>query len=240
MTETEFTLRQKLAAAHHIIHFMGCDDLLATHISVRIPGTDHLLVTPHNVPFEEVSASKLIKSDFHGNRVGDDNGYGLMRQAITIHGAVYLSSDTIMSAAHTHSMYGNAVAGLDCGFLFFNQHSLRFYGDIAYHDLEGLALGDEGPAMVHALSDKKIMILRNHGLFTTGKSLDEAIYRMYYFEKLCEMQIKTMSANSPIHPIPEDVCKKIKAQYDSILTPHLEFEVLTRRIEGLSPVDYRD
>ncbi len=239
MTTIEKTLREKLAAAHHIIYDIGCDDLLATHLSVRIPDTEHLLITPLNTPFEEVSASKIIKSDFHGNRIGPDNGYGLMPQAINIHGAVYQHYPNAMSAMHTHSLYGNAVASLECGFLFINQHSLRFYGDIAYHELDGLALGNEGEEIVKSLGDKKIMILRNHGLFTTGTSLEEALYRMYYFEHLCKMQIKTMSAGAKIHPISEAVCKKTKAQYDSILSPHKEFDALVRRIEGKSRVDYR-
>lgn len=239
MTNIEQVLREKVAAAHHLIHFIGCDDLLATHISARIPGTNHLLITPHNIPFEEVCASKLVKADFDGNGVGQ-NLCGLMPQAINIHGNIYKSSDAIMGAVHTHSIYGTAVSALECGLLFFNQHALRFYDDVAYHELDGLALDNEGEHIVRSLGNKKVMVLRNHGLLTTGRSIEEAAYRMYYLERLCEMQIKTMSAGAKLHPIPEEVCKKTKAQYDSILTPDIEFEVFLRRIAGRSRVNYKD
>ena len=86
--ELERTLREKLAAAHHIIHYQGIDDLLATHLSARIPDTDHLLITPLNICFEEVSASKLIKTDLEGNVIGD-NGYRVMPQATNIHASIY-------------------------------------------------------------------------------------------------------------------------------------------------------
>jgi ribulose-5-phosphate 4-epimerase/fuculose-1-phosphate aldolase len=239
MTDIEKVLREKLAASHHLIHIIGCDDLLATHLSARIPGTNHLLITPHNVPFEEVCASNLVKADFDGNSIGY-NKCGLMPQAINIHSSIYKAEPNIMGAVHTHSVYGNAVAALECGLLFINQHSLRFYNDVAYHELDGLALGNEGEEIVKSLKTKKVMVLRNHGLLTVGNSIEEALYRMYYLERLCEIQIKTLSAGMPIHSIPEDICLKTKAQYDSILTPHIEFEVFLRRIEGYSKVDYRD
>lgn len=239
MTDNEQTIREKLAACHHIIHYMGCDDLLATHLAARIPQTETLLITPYNIPFEEISASKLVKCDLNGNIISE-NGYKTMPQAVNIHASIYRKYPAIMSSMHTHSIYGTAVASLECGFLFSNQHALRFYNDIAYHELDGLALDNEGEHIANSLGDKKVMILRNHGLLTGGRSVEEALYRIFYLERLCEMQIKTMTTGATIKSIPEDVRIKTKKQYDSILTPHLEFEALTRRYGNLSRIDYRE
>ena len=235
----ERELRIKLAAAHHIIHFNGWDDLLATHLSARIPNTNHILITPMNVPFEEVSASKLIKCDFDGKIVGD-NKQVLMPQAKNIHGEIYKADDSIMSAMHTHSIYGVAVSSLKEGLLFLNQRSLRFYDDVAYCEYNGLALEDEGKHIVASLGNKRVMILRNHGLLTIGTSIELALYLLYYLERTCKTQIKIMSTNAEVVEIPEEICKMTKAQFESIRTPELEFQALTRRIEGKSKVDYRD
>ncbi|WP_162902184.1 class II aldolase/adducin family protein [Facilibium subflavum] len=235
----EKELRVKLAAAHHIVHYHGWDDLLATHLSVRIPDTEMLLITPLNVPFEEVCASNLIKTDLNGNIIGD-NGYTVMLQATNIHAAIYRKSNTIQSAMHTHSTYGVAVSALSCGLLFFNQQSLRFYDDVAYHDFNGLALENEGDEIVESLKHKKVMVLRNHGLLTTGKSLEEALYLLYYLEKVCELQIKTLSTGQKLIEIPDKLCAKTKAQFDKILSPYKEFETLVRRIKGKSRVNFND
>ena len=239
MTDIEKTLREKLAAVHHIVYYHAWDDLLATHLSARIPGTNHLLITPMNIPFEEVCASKLIKCDLDGNLVGD-NGEKLLPQAINIHGEIYKKSDTIMSAMHTHSIYGIAVSSLEGGLLFNNQQALRFYGNVAYHDYDGLALENEGEEIVKSLKNNKVMILRNHGLLTIGKSIEEALYLLYYLEVVCELQIKTLSTGEKLVPISKASCQKSAEQFNSILTPEIEFETLTRRVEGLSAVDYRD
>lgn len=226
--EAERYLREQLATAHHIIHMMGCDDLLATHISVRLPNTQQLLITPLNVPFEDISASNIMKSDLEGKPLSD-NGHRIMPQATNIHASLYKENPNVMSAVHTHSLYGTAVSSLACGFLFSNQHSLRFYNEVAYHDLNGLALDNEGAEIAAALGGKSVLILRNHGLLTIGTSLEQAVYRMYYLERLCEMQIKTMAANAPLTIVPASVCEKTKAQYDSIISPQFEFEVLKKR-----------
>lgn len=239
MTDSEQSLREKLAASHHLAHFNGYDDLLATHFSARIPDTDHILITPHDVPFEEVTASKLVKIDLDGH-IQHDNGQTVMPQAYNIHNAIYKASNTIMSAMHTHSIYGTAVSSLKCGLLPLNQHALRFYNDVAYHELDGLALDDEGDRIVNSLGDKRVLILKNHGLLTTGPSVEVAAYLTYYLERVCEMQAKTLAMNSEIQPIPESICKKTKEQYDAVLSPEVDFQALVRRIDGRSRVDFRD
>lgn len=227
-TQTEAALREKLAAAHHIVRFMGCDDLLATHLSARIPNTEHLLITPLNVPFEEVTAERLIKCDFDGN-ILIDNQQKLLPQAINIHGEIYKASNSIQSAMHTHSIYGVAVSTLECGIVFNHQQALRFYNDVAYHQFDGLALHNEGKAIVNSLGNKKTMVLNNHGLLTTGTSIEEAMYLLYYLEVVCEIQIKSMSTGQKQLMLSPEACEKTKNQFKKIKTPELEFEVLARR-----------
>ncbi len=229
MSITETKLRTELAACHHIIHYNGWDDLLATHLSARIPNTQHILITPHNIPFEKVSASNLIKCDFDGNILADTNA-ALMPQARNIHGEVYKARNTIMAAMHTHSPNSVAVSSLECGFLFFHQQALRFYNDIAYHDYSGLALENEGAEIVQSLKEKSILLAKNHGVFIVGESIAQTMYRLYYFEVSCKIQIKALSTGQKITQIPHDICVKTAAQFNKILTPEKELEVLMNRV----------
>ena len=46
--------------------------MLATHLSARIPGpSDHFLINPMGLLFEEMTASDLIKLDIDGNILSD-------------------------------------------------------------------------------------------------------------------------------------------------------------------------
>lgn len=230
--------REALAGAHHIIHYYGWDDLLATHISLRIPETDHVLITPLNVPFEAISASKLVKCDLDGNIIAS-NGYHVLPQATNIHCEIYKSTDQIGAAVHTHSVNGVAVSTLECGLLFNHQQALRFYGDVAYHDFEGLALENEGAEIVKSLQDKKVMILKNHGLLSTGHSIADAIYQHYYLEQCCQIQLKLLATGQSWHALPSDVCQKTKKQFDSIRSVEKEFDTLLNRVDGCFATDFR-
>ena len=67
LTDATHQARVDLAAAYRLIHRLGMDDSIYTHISVRLPGThDRFLINPYGMRFEEVSASNLVTVDIDG------------------------------------------------------------------------------------------------------------------------------------------------------------------------------
>jgi len=88
---------------------------------------------------------------------------------------------------HTHTEAGIAVASQKNGLVPVNQHAMRFYNRIAYHDYEGVSLDwDERERLKKTLGDKNVLILRNHGLLTCGRTIREAFDLMYYLERACQ------------------------------------------------------
>lgn len=119
-----------------------------------------------------------------------------------------------MRAAHPHPrrLRGGRI---ECGLLPVNQMSMEFYGNVAYHAYEGVALDmDEQQRLVADLGNKPVMMLRNHGLLTTGRSVAEAFLRMYYLEKACEIQLAAQSAGQLILPSTE-VCVRTERQFNA-------------------------
>lgn len=220
----EKKLRKKLAVCHHVIHHYGWDDLLATHISARLPD-GNIIITPHNVTFDKVNSKNIVTVTLDGEIVSN-NGYKVMPQAANIHLETYKARKDINAIIHTHSKYGVILSSLECGMQFTNQQSLRFYDDISYHHYDGLALDNEGKAIANSLGDKNnMMILDNHGIITTAESIEKAIYKHYYFEQAIELGVKTLTTGQKIKLIPDEVCKKTSEQFTKINTCHLEFEV---------------
>lgn len=228
ITETEQKIRERLASCHHIIRYYGWDDLLAAHVSARIPGTGYILITPHNMAFEKVTPANLVKCDLAASMV-TENDMGLMPQAKNIHFAIYQARPDVMCAIHTHSQAGVAVSSLKSGLLFINQQSLRFYNDVAYHDYGGLALDNEGEAIVASLQDKTVMILRNHGLLVTGDSVAHAMYLAYYLEVCCEIQLKTLATGQGLAELDPQVCQLTYTQFKKIQSVTLDFQELVER-----------
>ena len=72
VTEAEWEARVNLAAAYRLVALYGWDDLVFTHISIRVPGAKHhFLINPYGMLFEEITASSLVKVDINGNIVMD-------------------------------------------------------------------------------------------------------------------------------------------------------------------------
>ena len=71
VTEAEWLARVDLAAFHRLVASYGWDDLLLAHLSCRVPGEDAYLINPFGLLFEEITASSLLKVDYHGCKLHD-------------------------------------------------------------------------------------------------------------------------------------------------------------------------
>src|SRR5499426_1051701 len=193
MTLAEWQTRCDLAAAYRLAALYGWTDLNNTHFSARIPGTEHFLLNPFGLLFDEITASSLITLDRDGNVLGESD-YPSNPAGFVIHGAIHLSAPDLNWVIHTHSRFGTAVATQRQGLLPVSQKALTLTGWIAYHDFEGAAFDrGERPRIVQDLGEKRILILRNHGLMTVGKTAGEAFVWMYRIETACRNQIDALS-----------------------------------------------
>ena len=97
-----------------------------------------------------------------------------------IHGAIHGAREDAHCILHTHTKAGCAIAAQRDGLLPLNQIGMEFYGQVAYHEYEGIAHDlDEQQRLVADLGTKPVMILRNHGLLTVGKDAQQAFLRTY-------------------------------------------------------------
>ena len=73
------------------------------------------------------------------------------------------------------------------------QGGFQFHERVAYHDYEGFALDDaEKKRLVADLGKLNVMLLRNHGVITIGRSVAEAFRRMYFLEQACRIQLQVL------------------------------------------------
>src|ERR1700734_3003007 len=194
MTEAEWTQRINLAACYRLVALYGWDDLVDTHISARVPGPEHhFLINPYGLMFDEITASSLVKVDLDGNLLSK-TPYHINPAGFTIHSAIHEVREDAGCVIHLHAPDGTAVATSSTGLLPLNQTAQLVLPDLVYHDYEGVALDlDERPRLQRDLSRNNIMLLRNHGTLTVGRSVAEAFLRMYLLERACTMQVRTLT-----------------------------------------------
>jgi ribulose-5-phosphate 4-epimerase/fuculose-1-phosphate aldolase len=245
MAPEEWRMRLDLAAAYRLAVIYGWTDLNNTHFSARIPGTDHFLLNPFGMLFDEITASSLIKVDHQGNVIGE-SGYPTNPAGFVIHGAIHMAVPDAHCIIHTHSRFGTAVAMQRQGLLPASQKALTLMGWLAYHDFEGAALDtDERPRIVSDLGEKKLMILRNHGLLSVGRTVGEAFVWMYRLETACRMQIDALSGSAELNSISEAAQQRTVAQglemygLGGFIEAGLEWPALIRQLERVDGLGYR-
>jgi ribulose-5-phosphate 4-epimerase/fuculose-1-phosphate aldolase len=242
----EWALRVQLAAAYRIADHLGWAELIYTHISLRVPGPEHhFLINPYGLRFDEVTASNLVKIDVDGKAVGA-GAYKANEAGFVIHSAVHMAREDAQCVFHTHTLAGMGVSAQSCGLLPVHMYSHNFYGRVAYHDFEGPSMNlGERERLVASLGGHPVMILRNHGLLTVGRTMAEAFIRMWRLERACQVQIAAQ-AGGQVHVPPKEVCEQSAAMGDDFLTDRgaqalgrLEFDALVRLVERKDP-SYRN
>ncbi len=240
--ETEESLiRTDLAACYRLMHKYAMTDLIYTHVSARLPGTDgHFLLNPYGLMFNEITASSLVEVDRDGNVVGD-GPWGINWAGYVIHSAVLSGRPDINCVLHTHTRAGVAVSAMDCGLLSISQHAMEFHNRMAYHAYEGFAEDlDECARLIADLGDHNAMILRNHGLLTAAESVGEAFLRMFNLEQACAIQLDAQASGAPLVQPAEDVCEGAARQFENSSDNRpMSWEALIRGLDNDDP-SYRD
>ena len=234
----ETALRRDLAACYRLVALFGWDDLIATHISVRVPGTNTFLINPLGMLFDEIRPRDLVKVDMEGNILSDTT-WPINMPGFVIHSAIHRVRHDVICAMHLHTVDGVAVSTLEEGLLPISQTSLVVANDIAYHEYEGAAFRlDERERLAADLGDKHLMILRNHGTLALGASVAQAFVAMYYLETACSMQIRAQGTGKPIHPIRQEVVETFVQASDPAsgeFTEKLVWPAMLRKLERVDP-----
>jgi ribulose-5-phosphate 4-epimerase/fuculose-1-phosphate aldolase len=229
MTRDEHDARVNLAALYRLIALYGWDDMLATHISARVPGPEHhFLINPYGLRFCEITASSLVKIDLNGNPVDTDTAQ-INYAGFVVHSAIHAARDDARWIIHLHTDDGVAVSSQVQGLLPLNQRSLTVLPMLSYHDFEGIALNlEERERLVADLgSTSTTMLLRNHGTLALGPTPGAAWSAIYQLERSCTCQVKALSAGRDgILLAPESAQREVREQMErargDVLNTHFD------------------
>jgi len=234
---SEWALRVQLAGAYRVAHELGWSELIYTHISARIPGTEHhFLINPYGLRFDEVTASNLVRINADGEKIDQSNPYSPNKAGFMIHSAIHMAREDAGCVWHMHTLAGMAVAGQDEGLLPVHMYSHNFLNRVAYHEFEGPSMRlDERERLVRSLGSENALILRNHGLLTIGKTIPEAFIRFWRLNRSCEIQLAAQVSKLRIPS--KSVCEQSYAMGEEFLTDQaplgqLEFDSILRKIDS--------
>ena len=217
---------ERLACGFRVFAHFGFDEGLAGHITLRDPEHKHYFwVNPFGVHFDQMRVSDLLLVNRDGEVVLGERP--LNTAAFAIHSRLHEARPDVNSAAHSHSMYGKSFSTMGRLLEPITQDSCAFYNDhVLFDDFTGVVLEtDEGDRIAEALGDKRAAILKNHGLLTTGETVDAAVFGFISMDRCCQSQLIAESVGQ-MERISDEVAEKTKTQVGSEPGMWAQFQTL--------------
>ena len=239
--------RVDLAAAHRLAVMHGFNEGIFNHFTLAVPDTDdRYFQIPFGLHWSEVTASCFMEVGYDGTLL---SGAGeIERSGYCIHAPIHRLLPQGACVLHTHMPYASALTRLkDQRILPIGQTELGIMMQTAYDDLyTGPAFDPaEGERLVGALGDKGILLMANHGALTIGRTVAEAYDRLYYLERVAQLQLYAMWTGQPLNPLPQAVIDdtieafKRSPKYGDKPAAEHHFDALKRILDRQEP-DYAD
>ena len=228
-------IKQRMAAAFRLFDRFGFNEGVAGHLTARDPErADCFWVNPFAMSFGQIRASDLILVNHAGEVVEGD--WPVNGAAFAIHSQVHAARPDVNAAAHTHSKYGRAWSTLGRLLDPITQDACSFYEDHGlFDDYTGVVLDlEEGKRIAHALGDNKAAILRNHGLLTVGRSVEEAAWWFISMDRSCRAQLLAEAAGTPVLIDPEQA-RQTYGQVGSAVGGKFSFQPMYDMITAEEP-----
>ena len=148
-----------------------------------------------------------MKVDIEGNIVGHSD-WPINPAGFTFHGAIHATVPDAHCVMHVHTTPTLAVCCQEDGMSFTNFYAAQLWGQVAYHDFEGITVHrEEGDRILASAGNKPVLLLRNHGPVVMGRSLAQAFNLMWLVQRACEVQVASQAMGA-LRPIPVPVLEK--------------------------------
>jgi len=241
----EWQARVDLAAAHRLAYLHGLSEGIFNHLTLVVPGhSDRYYQIPFGTHWSEVTASCFMEVGIDDGKVKRGEG-DVERSCYCIHAPIHKALPQARAVFHTHMPFASALTRLeDPRIKEIGQTEVGMMGQIAYDDeYTGPAMDPaEGARLAKVIGDKTVLFMANHGISTVGKSVAAAYDRLYYVERVAQVQIYAMWTGQRLKQLPEPVVQRTKRDFsgDSMYKPgpaERHFAALKRMLDRKEP-DY--
>jgi L-ribulose-5-phosphate 4-epimerase len=226
-------LKKKLAMSSRMLFNSGLVDY-SGHISVRIPGSDHLLILPHPVSRATVAPDDMVVADFDGKLI---EGNYKAPSEVFMHARAYKARADVQSVAHLHNHMVAVLSMVDKPFYpassnpgaFFGPGPLPLYPDPALiHTIE------QGDAVARTLGSQEAVMLRGHGSMVVGQSIEWVFAACVDLEEAAARFYKA-SLLGPVRVYNEDETQRVMKgrRKDSVVQKVWDHNVAKTKLAGL-------
>ena len=236
-------LQKDLAATFRWTARLDMHEGVANHFSACVPGSNDFYCNRAGIHFSRMKASDLILVTEENKEELKNKPDIIDPTALYIHGAIHEKAGHARCIFHVHSKYATALSTLKDPVLKpIDQNTMMFYNRVSsYNEFGGLGLDEESTKMAISLGNKQHMLLSNHGILTTGKTVAEGFNSLYYFERAAQTYLTALSTNQELNVVSHEVAEKTAEEHENFPTdfPSLFLSQIRLILDKEEP-DYAD
>lgn len=183
-------LKEAMIAAGRILVKEEQGDFIFGHVTARTPNDPGLiLMKPHTIGLEEITPENIVTVNLEGEKVAGDMPRHL---EVFIHSEIMRVRPDVQAVVHTHAPYSTAFSALGRPIQpVAHEGSLFCNGSLPVFSETSDLIVDQvrGKAVARALGEHNALLLRNHGLVTAGRTIEEATVLALFLERACKTQL---------------------------------------------------
>jgi ribulose-5-phosphate 4-epimerase/fuculose-1-phosphate aldolase len=203
-------LKEKLALATRM---MAREGLVASsgHLSVRIPGTNQVLISPGDVSRDIVAADDIVTVDLDAHQLA---GKRKAPDETEIHTGIYRARPDVQSVIHTHPKYSVMFTIINKPILPVHMHGAIFADGVPVYPKVGhVNTREDGDALARTLGKHRAALLKMHGAVITGASLEETFTAAFQLEENAEVQAAAEAAGTVTPMSAADVERSVRQSF---------------------------
>jgi L-fuculose-phosphate aldolase len=201
LVHPQYTMHQKLALSARILADFGQGETLSGQVSCRgedMDGDVSMWTGVYGKAFDEYNTKDFIRIVSRAGKFEVVEGTGAPNLATRFHLHVYRNRSDAQCIIHTHPLHTTALSQLGVPLFISHMDHMALYKDVAFlPNWPGVPFGDEeGSIITNVLAPSyHAGLLAHHGMIVMGKTIEEATYRAFFFERAAQVQMEMMAAN---------------------------------------------
>jgi len=207
------SIRKDLVLLHEELPRNGLVVWTGGNVSARDPETGLVAIKPSGVRYGELTPESMVVVDLDGQVVEGE----LKPSSDTVsHLYIYRHRPDVNGVAHTHSRYATAFAAVGRPIpVYLTAQADEFGGEIP---CAGFAfIGDDsiGSLVVEGIGRSSAILLKNHGVFTIGRSAQAAVKSAVMVEDIAATVFAALQLGSP-DVLPDDAVERLHRRYTTV------------------------
>ena len=224
-------IKQQLIVAGKVLVAKGQDDFTRGHISFRLPDNPSLFfMKPHSMGLDEITMRNILTIDLDGKVVA---GSARRHSEVYIHSEIFRARPDVNCVIHTHPPYSIAFSATGRPMKAYSQPGALFYEALGFYTdtINLIRTAELGAGVARALGPHRAVLLKNHGVVVTGKSIEEAVIGTIMLENAAMIQLAAEAAGDPAPEFPRDDIEKNRHDISQPEQFKINFDYLARRLK---------